>query len=883
MEFSLTKSLREKSSAVLVLALVASFFSSPAQADSAITIGTTTFGAGVATNVGVNLSGFDESQNYQVTVKFVNTSTNVDVTNGTLAATQSGTSLVPTYTSYSAAKLGFTGTYSQISSALSTLTWNPSSASGDISIRIGIASKPAANDFYDANSGHYYRYVSTGTTWALAKSAAASTTLFGLTGYLAHITSKAENDFIANEMIAPNIWIGATDQAVPGQWNEGQWRFEGAIISGENDVFNTWSGPYSLTSSKTGYGLNDWYPGRVAGWNVDEPNGRETQSCGVTNYITLNNWDDLQCSATQGYLIEFGGRSGETSTASTTTLTRTVVAREAVTLGTLNSNVSCTYGVNCSFPLSLTNPTAKNSSNVDVAGTFTYTSSNTDSTTVSAVTGGASVALVNAGSSTITATFTPTDAALYASNTKTFTITVAATAPAAPTGLAASGGNTQATLSWTAASSGGSNITDYLIQYSTDNSNWTTFADGTSTATSATVTGLTNGTLYYFRVSAINAVNTSAASSTASTTTVVSVTYALGTLGTGSVPTQTGKLTGETFTVASGSGLSRAGFTFNGWKDASNNSYAYNSIFTVASTNVTLTAQWRQSSLFGISDSDLSTASTLAFTTGGNLNRTISFDDGISSATVRVPFNAFSTDVDVKVQALTDTNFAKNKVDASKSFPINLVVSWLGTDGTVPVASNALTLTINNPSIKAGSTAYQIIGDDVTALGTATIDGQIVVSLTSDPVISVTNDIVSNNNNDNGGGSSSNVVASAAKSVVSSIQTSLFRPSLTVYSASPRFSLDTLTKLKLKKYAKKQKKNSSITCIGYIYPNTKSTKTTKLATAQATNVCKYLKTQNKTLKTIIEIKSAKTAPIAAPGARWITTSYRVDGVLVRAL
>ena len=362
------------------------------------------------------------------------------------------------------------------------------------------------------------------------------------------------------------------------------------------------------------------------------------------------------------------------------------------------------------------------------------------------------------------------------------------------------------------------------------------------------------------------------------------VTYNSGTLGTGSVPTQSSKLTGGTFTVASGSGLSREGFSFNGWKDASNNSYAYNSTFTVASTNVALTAQWRQNSLFGISDADLSTASTLAFTTGGFTNSTISFDDGIGSATVRVPFNAFTKNVDVKVQALTDTNFAKNKVDASKSFPINLVVSWLATDGTVPTASNALTLTINNPSIKAGSTAYQIIGDDVTALGTATIDGQIVVSLTSDPVISVTNDTISNNNNGNGGGDSgSSVVTSAVKSAVTSIKASLFKPSLTVYSASPRFSLDTLTKSKLKKYAKKQENNSSITCIGYIYPNTKSTKTTKLATAQATNVCKYLKTQNKTLKTIIEIKSAKTAPKAAPGARWITTSYRVDGVLVRAL
>ena len=516
MEIRLSKFFKRRSSTVLVLALFGSLFSIPAQADSAISIGTTTFGAGVATNVGVNLSGFDESQNYQVTVKFVNTTTNVDVTNGTLAATQSGTSLVPTYTSYSAAKLGFTGTYSQISSALSTLTWNPSSASGDISIRIGIATKPAANDFYDANSGHYYRYVSTGTTWALAKSAAASTTLFGLTGYLAHITSKAENDFIANEITAPNIWMGATDQAV-----EGQWKFDGATISGENDVFNTWSGR-TLSSSKTGYGLNDWYSGRVAGWNAAEPNdGFGAQDCGTTNYININNWDDLSCSSTQGYLIEFGGRSGETSTAATRTLTTTVVAREAVTLGTLNSNVSCTFGVDCSFPLSLTNPTAKNSSNVDVAGTFAYTSSNTASTTVSAVTGGASVALLNAGTSTITATFTPTNTALYASNTKTFNITVTASAPAAPTGLAATAGNTQATLSWTAASNGGSNITDYLVEYSTDNSTWTTFADGTSTSTTVTVTGLTNGTLYYFRVSAINAVNTSSASSTASTTPVV--------------------------------------------------------------------------------------------------------------------------------------------------------------------------------------------------------------------------------------------------------------------------------------------------------------------------------------------------------------------------
>jgi uncharacterized repeat protein (TIGR02543 family) len=355
------------------------------------------------------------------------------------------------------------------------------------------------------------------------------------------------------------------------------------------------------------------------------------------------------------------------------------------------------------------------------------------------------------------------------------------------------------------------------------------------------------------------------------------VTYNSGTLGTGSVPIQASEITGGTFAVASGSGLSRNSFTFNGWKDALNTTYAFNSIYTVASANVTLTAQWRQNSLYGISDSDLSVASTLGFTTGGVINRTISFDDGVSSAVVRVPFNAFTQNVDVTVQALTDPNFAKNKVDPSKSFPINLVVSWLAADGTVPTASNALTLTITNPSIKAGATAYQIIGDTVTTLGRATVDGQIIVSLTTDPVVAVTNDTaVTNTNFGTGVGTSVSTVETAD---VTSTKPPRFKPVFTIYSANSKFLLNTVAKSQLRNYAKKQTKNSSVTCIGYIYPDLEKSKSRKFAFAQANTVCNYLKSQNKSLKTSIEIQSAKVAPIAARGAKWETTSYRVDGVV----
>lgn len=82
------------------------------------------------------------------------------------------------------------------------------------------------------------------------------------------------------------------------------------------------------------------------------------------------------------------------------------------------------------------------------------------------------------------------------------------TAPGTPT--VTSKTSTSATISWTAPSNdGGTAVTAYKIQYSTDNTNWTTWNEGTystTPSTSATITGLTPGQTYYFRVSAKNAV-----------------------------------------------------------------------------------------------------------------------------------------------------------------------------------------------------------------------------------------------------------------------------------------------------------------------------------------------------------------------------------------
>lgn len=84
-------------------------------------------------------------------------------------------------------------------------------------------------------------------------------------------------------------------------------------------------------------------------------------------------------------------------------------------------------------------------------------------------------------------------------------------APESPTTFTASAGSSSAVLSWAApANNGGTAITDYRVEYKLlAASEWTVFADGTSTATTATVTGLTNGQQYVFRVAAVNAAGVS--------------------------------------------------------------------------------------------------------------------------------------------------------------------------------------------------------------------------------------------------------------------------------------------------------------------------------------------------------------------------------------
>ena len=116
-----------------------------------------------------------------------------------------------------------------------------------------------------------------------------------------------------------------------------------------------------------------------------------------------------------------------------------------------------------------------------------------------------------------------------------------ATAPGAPTGLTATAdGQTEIDLAWTAPSdNGGSDITGYRIEVSTDRSNWSDLvADTDSTGTGYSHTGLSAGSTRHYRVSAINSAGTGLASDTDSATT--------------DAATKPGKTTGLTATADGG-------------------------------------------------------------------------------------------------------------------------------------------------------------------------------------------------------------------------------------------------------------------------------------------------------------------------------------------
>jgi hypothetical protein len=122
---------------------------------------------------------------------------------------------------------------------------------------------------YNPTNGHYYKWVNTSGTWGTAKAGAA-----GLGGYLASVTSAAEQSFVTTS-VAPSstaFWIGGTDEQTEGTW---LW------VNGDAWGYTNWNGGEPNNSGNEDYLMmntngtwNDWNasganPGYVVEWNVN--------------------------------------------------------------------------------------------------------------------------------------------------------------------------------------------------------------------------------------------------------------------------------------------------------------------------------------------------------------------------------------------------------------------------------------------------------------------------------------------------------------------------------------------------------------------------------------------------------------------------------------
>ncbi len=241
-----------------------------------------------------------------------------------------------------------------------------------------------------------------------------------------------------------------------------------------------------------------------------------------------------------------------------------------------------------------------------------------------------------------------------------------------------------------------------------------------ATFTVAAGTGLTNpgytfagwkdagNTLYAaastFTVAAIDVVLTAQWTANSSRT----VTYSAGT-GTGVVPTQVDVLQGATFTVAAGATLSKAGYTFSGWKDAGNVDYAAASSFTVAATNVVLTAQWSPTSqsvtyVANVATGAVPTQATVA--TGG----TFIVAAGATLTKAGYTFSGWKDS--------TDTAYAAGATFTMGVGNVTLTAQWSPTSQSVTYVANTATGTVpTQANVATAATFVVAAGTSLTKPG----------------------------------------------------------------------------------------------------------------------------------------------------------------------
>ncbi|MGO8670964.1 MAG: choice-of-anchor tandem repeat GloVer-containing protein, partial [Capsulimonadaceae bacterium] len=192
--------------------------------------------------------------------------------------------------------------------------------------------------------------------------------------------------------------------------------------------------------------------------------------------------------------VNGGGTSAQSSEASATPEPPIPAAPTGLTAAAGNAQVALSWTASAgATAYNIYRGTASGAEGSSATATGITTTSYTDTGLTNGVTYFYKVAAVNGGGTSAQSSETSTMPALQA--------------PAAPTGLSATAGNSQVALSWTASTG----ATTYNIYRGSTTSVNTSTAVGTTPSTSYTDTGLTNGVRCFYRIAAVNGAGTSPA------------------------------------------------------------------------------------------------------------------------------------------------------------------------------------------------------------------------------------------------------------------------------------------------------------------------------------------------------------------------------------
>ncbi|MCF7865302.1 MAG: peptidoglycan-binding protein [Candidatus Pacebacteria bacterium] len=204
------------------------------------------------------------------------------VSNGSLSmSTTTGLTFTGSQTG---STLYFSGSITNINNALASLVYTPTSVGTD-TLEVSLVN---SGEVFFPDNGHIYKFITSTGTWNNALAAAPNQTAYGVSGYLATITSSAENAFISERLTADG-WIGASDSITEGDW---KWK------AGPESGVSFW------TSSGGGHAVGEYY----ANWNSGEPNDSGSNEDCAQYYSGSGRWNDLPCSGVNltGYVAEFG-------------------------------------------------------------------------------------------------------------------------------------------------------------------------------------------------------------------------------------------------------------------------------------------------------------------------------------------------------------------------------------------------------------------------------------------------------------------------------------------------------------------------------------------------------------------------------------------------